>query len=80
MAEEKNIQKLSDDSLENVGGGFAGRDPYTTAEYNKFRVTHEHNILSKDKYFFYGNQISQDEAETIVKAGRIKEKYGIKNK
>lgn len=78
MAEEKNIQKLSDDSLENVGGGFAGRDPYTIEEYNEAGVTHEHNIFSRDRYFYGGKQITQDEAEGVTRGYQLKRNMATK--
>ena len=59
-------KKMEDGQVGDAAGGFVGNDKYTIEEYNKWGVTWEHNILSYDRYFIYGVQITQDEAEKIV--------------
>ncbi|MBO4750911.1 MAG: hypothetical protein J5546_11410 [Lachnospiraceae bacterium] len=59
-------KKMEDGQVgEAAGGYYVGSDKYTIEEYNKWGVTWEHNFWSKDRYFVYSKQISQDEAEKI---------------
>ena len=75
--EEKNqnINKINNEKIENVSGGFAGKDKYSFSEYSEAGVSHEHNIWSKDQYAYKGKKISQKEATQITDAYFIKKKY-----
>lgn len=65
---EKSKKELNTEDLNQVTGGYVigSKDKYTQAEYNKYGVTWQSNVWSKDKYFYQGREITQDEAENIV--------------
>ena len=65
---KKGFREIDDSALEAVAGGFVGKDKYSIQEYNKAGVTWEHNVWSKDRYFYKGNKIDQDMAESITAA------------
>lgn len=53
--------------LEKVNGGFyIGSDQYTKEEYAAAGIIWEHNFWTKDRYYYKGKQITQDEAEWIT--------------
>jgi|GEM_PF-6012952 len=70
MEENKELEskKMDDGQAKDAAGGYyvGNPDKYTVEEYNKWGVTWESNFWSKDRYFIYGVQISQEDAEKIV--------------
>ena len=65
---DKEVQDLDEGALDGVTGGYVGKDKFDQATYNKYGITHQHNIWSKDKYWYQGNEISQKVAERKVQA------------
>lgn len=75
MEEKKqNFESINEDNLENVNGGYAGKDRFTLEEYNEAGISHQHNIWSKDKYIYKGKPITQREAEAIATVYYYKKK------
>lgn len=68
MANDKNkgFHEVDEQNLDTVAGGYVGPEKYTAAEYNKAGVGWQHNIWSKDKYWYGGKPISQKDAEKIT--------------
>ena len=68
MADERNEKttQLEDEAMKNVAGGWAGYDKYTKEEYALAGVTWAHFILGADRYFYKGEDITQEEAERIT--------------
>lgn len=57
--------ELSDNEIEQVLGGYAGRDKYEVEDYLTAGISHEHNIFEKDRYLYNGTPITQEEAENV---------------
>lgn len=68
MANDKNkgFHEVDEQNLDSVAGGYVGKDKYTAGQYNEAGVSWQHNIWSKDKYYYKGKPISQKEAEKIT--------------
>lgn len=73
---KKGFQEVDDSALEAAAGGYMGKDKYSKAEYSKAGVSWNHNIFSKDEYYYDGTKISQSDAEAIVTAYN----YGMRKK
>ena len=56
---KNHYNELDLEQISNVSGGYVGSDKYNQSEYNKYGISHQHNIWSKDKYWLNGKEISQ---------------------
>lgn len=74
MKNENVNNEISDVDLEQVSGGYVGRDKYEVEDYSTAGISHEHNIFEKDRYLYNGTPIMQEEAENVC---ATKSKRGV---